>query len=308
MPKAKRSDILSTKEVFRDLSNMAHLPLIVPLQQQLTVQLPPLSAEPGLVVGPSLETSLNGTLSYNNHYEHVSKTHRAFPAHQLTIVRFGDEIEVLKSKEKPKKVGILASDGSVYSFLAKKEIKGDMRKNSRMMEFNTVVNRLMAEHSDSRTRMLSIRTFSVLPMTEECGLIEWVPHTNGFRHLVRQTHDEEGIQTCFVTIKRLYEESNQQVPNDVANEIKLYDRLCDLYRPVFHRWFLTQFPEPHAWLQARLKFARSSAVWSMVGYVVGLGDRHGQQQHTGTREKLQSRLIHDAHISFAARVALSGVR
>lgn len=80
---------------------------------------------------------------------------------------------------------------------------------------------------------------------------------------------------------------------------------------VFFFRFLTQFPEPYAWFQARLKFARSvdreitrlhkcykvlqnvyrflisclfvslyflssSAVWSMVGYVVGLGDRHGE--------------------------------
>ena len=30
------------------------------------------------------------------------------------------------------------------------------------------------------------------------------------------------------------------------------------------------------WHAARLAFARTSAVWSMVGHVVGLGDRHGE--------------------------------
>jgi serine/threonine-protein kinase ATR len=69
-----------------------------------------------------------------------------------------------------------------------------------------------------------------------CGLIEWVPNTTGFRHLVRATHDEEGVLTCFTTIKRLYEEHNAIVPSDIANEIRLYHRLCDLYRPVFHKW------------------------------------------------------------------------
>jgi serine/threonine-protein kinase ATR len=154
----------------------------------------------------------------------------------ITINGFGNEIEVLKSKEKPKKLSVLGNDGRIYAFLCKKEIKGDMRKNSRMMEFNTVVNRLLKESGDSRSRHLTLRTFSVLPMTEECGLIEWVPNTTGFRHLVRQTHDEEGIQTCFITIKKLYEESAAQVPNDVANEIKLFERLCELYKPVFHKW------------------------------------------------------------------------
>ena len=42
--------------------------------------------------------------------------------------------------------------------------------------------------------------------------------------------------TCFTTIKRLYEEHNAIVPSDIANEIRLYHRLCDLYRPVFHKW------------------------------------------------------------------------
>jgi serine/threonine-protein kinase ATR len=36
------------------------------------------------------------------------------------------------------------------------------------------------------------------------------------------------------------------------------------------------FPEPTAWLQARLNYARSAAVMSMVGHIVGLGDRHGE--------------------------------
>ena len=35
------------------------------------------------------------------------------------------------------------------------------------------------------------------------------------------------------------------------------------------------FPQA-TWHAARLAFARTSAVWSMVGHIVGLGDRHGE--------------------------------
>jgi serine/threonine-protein kinase ATR len=65
---------------------------------------------------------------------------------------------------------------------------------------------------------------------------------------------------------------------------------------VFHEWFLATFPEPSAWLNARLRYARTLAVMSMVGHVLGwvfhtpsverliaddgvfrrLGDRHGE--------------------------------
>mmetsp|Transcript_36855 Transcript_36855/g.85684 ORF Transcript_36855/g.85684 Transcript_36855/m.85684 type:complete len:115 (+) Transcript_36855:1539-1883(+) len=36
------------------------------------------------------------------------------------------------------------------------------------------------------------------------------------------------------------------------------------------------FQDPENWFKARNTFATSAAVWSIVGYVVGLGDRHAE--------------------------------
>ena len=55
-------------------------------------------------------------------------------------------------------------------------------------------------------------------------------------------------------------------------------RQCaDLFRyllilPPHHHRHLSQ--DPTEWLEARGRFTRSCAVWSAVGHVVGLGDRH----------------------------------
>ncbi len=57
---------------------------------------------------------------------------------------------------------------------------------------------------------------------------------------------------------------------------ELLDKLLAMYPPVLHRWFLARFPEPATWHNARLGFTRTNAVWSMVGHIVGLGDRHGE--------------------------------
>lgn len=57
---------------------------------------------------------------------------------------------------------------------------------------------------------------------------------------------------------------------------ELVNKLLALYPPVLHRWFLARFPEPATWHRARLAFTRTTAVWSMVGHIVGLGDRHGE--------------------------------
>lgn len=53
-----------------------------------------------------------------------------------------------------------------------------------------------------------------------------------------------------------------------------YQHLVSVLPPHFHAWFLDAFPEPTAWFESRLVFIRSVAAWSMLGYIIGLGDRH----------------------------------
>ncbi len=48
------------------------------------------------------------------------------------------------------------------------------------------------------------------------------------------------------------------------------------YPAVFSEWFLSVFPDPQDWFLARLNYVRTIAVMSMIGFVVGLGDRHGE--------------------------------
>mmetsp|Transcript_20575 Transcript_20575/g.45634 ORF Transcript_20575/g.45634 Transcript_20575/m.45634 type:complete len:251 (+) Transcript_20575:2452-3204(+) len=48
------------------------------------------------------------------------------------------------------------------------------------------------------------------------------------------------------------------------------------YTPVLHEWFVRNAADPSDWLQKRNNFVRSQAVWSILGFVVGLGDRHGE--------------------------------
>ena len=50
-----------------------------------------------------------------------------------------------------------------------------------------------------KKRKFALRTFAVLPMTEDCALIEWVPNTSGFRPAVKNYVDctfAEAMQVC----------------------------------------------------------------------------------------------------------------
>lgn len=43
---------------------------------------------------------------------------------------------------------------------------------------------------------------------------------------------------------------------------------------MFRHFFLETYRRPGQWFERRLAYTRSVAVNSMVGYIIGLGDRH----------------------------------
>ena len=71
----------------------------------------------------------------------------------------------------------------------------DLRKDARLMEFNGVVNKCLRKDPESRRAALHIRTYTVTPISEECGLLEWVPNTSGLRQILLKLLRERGLHT-----------------------------------------------------------------------------------------------------------------
>ena len=107
-----------------------------------------------------------------------------FPDRAPRISRLSDDVEVLRSKARPKKIALDASDGTRMRLLCKCEKAGDLRKDARVQDFNGVVNRLLDRDASSRRRGLRLRTFAVVILDEECGLLEWVPRTRKLKQVV----------------------------------------------------------------------------------------------------------------------------
>lgn len=68
-------------------------------------------------------------------------------------IEFDDDVVVMSSLQKPRKISIIGSDGKLYSFLAKP--KDDLRKDARLMQFNDMIIKLLKKDSESRSRHLS---------------------------------------------------------------------------------------------------------------------------------------------------------
>ncbi|XP_056281623.1 serine/threonine-protein kinase ATR isoform X2 [Pseudoliparis swirei] len=197
--------------------------------------------------------------------------HDAFPGHWAYLDSFEDNVEILASLQKPKKISLKGSDGRSYTMMCKP--KDDLRKDCRLMEFNCLINKCLRKDAESRRRELHIRTYAVIPLNEECGIIEWVNNTAGLRHILTKLYKERAIYLSGKELRKLI------LPKTAPFEEKLRlhkEVLCVRHPPVFHEWFLRTFPDPTSWYSSRSAYCRSTAVMSMVGYILGLGDRHGE--------------------------------
>ncbi|XP_055679368.1 serine/threonine-protein kinase ATR-like [Lutzomyia longipalpis] len=202
----------------------------------------------------------------------ATTAHNAFPRQMFYIRSIKNDIVILRSLQRPRKVVFVANDGLEYSVLMKP--KDDLRKDFRLMEFNAVVKQYLRQDPDARQRRLHIRTYSVLPLNEECGIIEWVSNLTTLRSIVLTLYRRHGMYTDMNDIKKIEmarEREGKSGKKDIFVNI-----LCKRHPPILGEWFRTTFTTPFNWYQARSSYIRTTAVMSIVGYILGLGDRHGE--------------------------------
>ena len=77
-----------------------------------------------------------------------------------------DDIEVMPSLQRPKKLCFIGNNGRKYNFLAKPE--DDLRKDARLMEFNSMINKLLKGNTDTRKRNLCKSCLNHLDLALRC--------------------------------------------------------------------------------------------------------------------------------------------
>nr|XP_045585132.1 serine/threonine-protein kinase atr-like isoform X1 [Procambarus clarkii] len=229
----------------RLLSDSSFSKIILPLQHQMSVTLP---------------TSFDDLSSHN-----------PYPREAVYLCSIEDHVEIMQSLQLPKKITLRGSNGKHYIMMCKP--KDDLRKDCRLMEFNNFANRCLLRDPESRKRDLHIRTYAVVPLNEECGLIEWIENLHGLRQILHTLYRDSGVYMAAQELKQ----NMCKLDTPLASKREIFlNRLVPRHPPVFGTWFLRTFSDPQAWLRARLGYCRTTAVMSMVGYILGLGDRHGE--------------------------------
>ena len=219
-----------------------------------------------------------------------------FPSFQ----HFGDTCRLVGGINCPKLVEAHGSDGVAYKQLAKAG-NDDLRQDAVMQQLFGVVNRTLADDPATRARRLRVGTYRVVPFTPAAGVLEWVDNTtllseyllgSGGPAAVRGAHERYRPRDW-----KSRECRDKLAACQTREELRAtYDKVCAKFKPVMHHFFLENFPNPQQWWEKRLVYTRSVAVNSMVGYVVGLGDRHSSNI---LLDKCSAEMIHiDLGVAF----------
>ncbi|KMZ74422.1 hypothetical protein ZOSMA_129G00140 [Zostera marina] len=185
---------------------------------------------------------------------------------------FADSIMIMNGINAPKVLECVGSDGHKYRQLAKSG-NDDLRQDAVMEQFFGLVNTFLQSHRDTCKRKMNIRTYKVVPFTPSAGVLEWVDGTIPLgEYLLGSTrnggaHGRYGIGDWSFLQCREHMASGK-------DKRKAFKKVCENFRPVMHNFFLEKFLQPADWFEKRLSYSRSVAASSMVGYIVGLGDRH----------------------------------
>ena len=133
---------------------------------------------------------------------------------------------------------------------------------------------VMQRSRETRRRAMRIRTYKVIPLKPQTGVIEWVLQTVPLLEYLEKTHItvNPGDWKWSICRQRIHEAAAK----DHQNRIEVYQEVCQHFKPVLRYFFLDHFRDPDSWLSRKLNYSRSVAASSMIGHVLGLGDRHGQ--------------------------------
>ncbi|KAJ9454341.1 Target of rapamycin [Diplonema papillatum] len=214
-------------------------------------------------------------------------------AARITISKFSPTLNVMGSKRRPKQLAATGSDGKEYLFLLKGQ--EDLRLDQRVMQILSLVNTLIRFKAgrvpDSPIPL--VVTFSVVPLSSTAGLIGWVEKA--------QTMDRVIMEMRGSNAKRVREELDlfTDLQCGLAGTMTLMQKVEVLEQTLqrtasddIHMMLWLRSSDAAQWISRRTVFTRSNAMMSMVGYILGLGDRHPGNVMFGAEGKV-------VHIDFA---------
>ncbi|CAM9849914.1 unnamed protein product, partial [Heterosigma akashiwo] len=142
------------------------------------------------------------------------------------------------------------------------------------MQLKGQVNALLAKDRRTQKRDLAAQRYTVLPLSCNAGVVGWVPHCETLHTLIRDYRESRKI-LLNIEHRLMMQMAPDYDALTLLQKVEVFEAALehtagmDLYKVL---WLKSRNSE--AWLDRRTNYTRSLAVMSVVGYILGLGDRH----------------------------------
>ncbi|KAF8817420.1 phosphatidylinositol 3-kinase [Phlegmacium glaucopus] len=227
-------------------------------------QLPQLTTLDLQYVSPSLLKARNLELAVPGTYQSGRPI--------IKIASFATKLTVISSKQRPRRLCLKGDDGRDYQYV----LKGheDLRQDERVMQLFGLVNTLLSVDSSSFKRRLHIQRYPVIPLAPNAGLLGWVQDSDTLHVLIRDYRESRKV-LLNIEYRLMLQMAPDYESLCLLQKIEVFEYALenttgqDLYRVL---WLKSTNSEH--WLERRATYTRSLAVNSMVGHILGLGDRH----------------------------------
>jgi phosphatidylinositol kinase/protein kinase (PI-3 family) len=189
----------------------------------------------------------------------------------IRIAHFVGQFSVYLTKQSPKNIVMRGTDGVFYQYL----LKGheDLRLDERIMQFFRLINSYTKKQITHQSHL--IQTMAVIPLSPLRGLVQWVNSTDTLRAIIEQYRTLHG------------REPTAEFPLLPEFALPRYDALLPIHKMIvcekvnqalpdtdLANFFWLKAPNAEVWVNQITTFAISNGVSSIVGYLIGLGDRH----------------------------------
>ncbi|EAY15642.1 PIKK family atypical protein kinase [Trichomonas vaginalis G3] len=194
----------------------------------------------------------------------------------ITVSKIRHVLKMIPSAKRPRKMRMLGSNGQSYKYLLKG--REDLRLDQHIMQFFSLVNSILRMNKSTDGSFNIIMQYHVVPLTTASGLISWAAGGETLSSLILWRR-----KICNRT-----EESEKKVFNEFlykGRDIAIY--MNNLQKLELFRKLVNVAPDneidealwlkssgARQWLMQTTNFSRSLALMSVVGYIIGLGDRH----------------------------------
>ncbi|KAI9344995.1 hypothetical protein BDR26DRAFT_818625 [Obelidium mucronatum] len=193
-----------------------------------------------------------------------------------TIAAFDREYTLVGGINAPKVLNCTGSDGVVYKQLVKGG-SDDLRQDATLSNVFGIMNILLGKNFETRRRGLFIETYKVVPLGQRAGVLEWVDNTVPFGEYLGVAHEryyKDDMKSLDARRKMMLE--HERVDSTPESKLQVFKEIAAKYRPVFRHFFFESFRDPAMWVKCRTSYTRSTAVTSILSWIIGLGDRHPQ--------------------------------